>query len=228
MNQKPTNSYFSALLRRDILVVLRKVSEVANPLFFFMMVVAMFPLGMGPDPDRLASFAPGVIWIVALLSTLLAADSLFRSDYEDGCLEQLVLSPQPLFIAVLTRLLAHWLLTGVPLTLLAPVLALMLQLPAPAFPALIASLLIGSAVLTLLAGIGAALTVSLSGGGVLISLLILPLYVPVLIFGSGAVQAAANGSAYDMHLVILAASLCLSVALAPLAIAAGLRISLDN
>lgn len=221
-------SFFFGTLKRELVIAARRRVELTNPLFFFLMVVAMFPLGMGPDPERLTVLAPGIIWIVALLSTLLAADGLFRTDADDGCLEQLLLSPQSLYVGVLAKLGAHWLVTGLPLSLCAPLLGLMLQLPTTAMTALFASLFLGSIVLSFLAGIGAGLTVGLARGGVLVSLLILPLYVPVLIFGAGSVQAAAQGIPATTHLAILAAMLCLAVSLSPLAIAAGLRISMDN
>ena len=168
-------------------------SKSATRCCFFAMVVALFPLGLGPAPDKLAGFAPGILWIIALLSNLLTSDAVFRSDFEDGSLEQLLLAPQPLFLSVLAYIGAHWLITGLLLALVSPVFALMLNLPAAAMGTLVASLLLGTAVLSLVGGIGAALTVGLKRGGMLISLLILPLYMPVLIFGSAAVQAAVTG-----------------------------------
>ncbi|MBP6701670.1 MAG: heme exporter protein CcmB, partial [Halioglobus sp.] len=200
---------------------------IGNPLLFFAMVVALFPLGLGPAQDQLAGFAPGVLWIIALLSNLLTSDTVFRSDFEDGSLEQLLLAPQPLFLSVLAYIGAHWLLTGLLLALVSPVFALMLNLPAAAVGVLVASLLLGTGVLSLVGGIGAALTVGLKRGGVLITLLILPFYMPVLIFGSAAVRNAALGVPAMPYLAIIGAMLCLAVALAPLAIAAGLRISVD-
>ena len=215
------------LLRRQLLLAVRRPVEIGNPLLFFAIVVALFPLGLGPAPEKLAGFAPGVLWITALLSNLLASDSVFRSDFDDGSLEQLLLAPQPLYLSVLAYIGAHWLTTGLLLTVVSPVFALMLNLPAPALGTLVASLLLGSAVLSLLGGIGAALTVGLKRGGMLLSLLILPLYMPVLIFGSAAVQAAVGGFPAAPYLAILGAMLCLAIALAPLAMAAGLRISID-
>lgn len=215
------------LLRRQLLLAVRRPIEIGNPLLFFAMVVVLFPLGLGPTPDTLAKFAPGVLWITALLSNLLTSDAVFRSDFEDGSLEQLLLSPQPLFLSVLAYIGAHWLTTGLLLALVSPVFALMLNLPAQGIGVLMASLLIGTALLSLIGGIGAALTVGLKRGGMLISLLILPLYMPVLIFGSAAVQAAISGFPAGPYLAILGAMLCLAIALAPLAMAAGLRISID-
>jgi heme exporter protein B len=215
------------LLRRQLLLAVRRPIEIANPLLFFAMVVALFPLGLGPAPEKLADFAPGVLWITALLSNLLTSDGVFRSDFDDGSLEQLLLAPQPLFLSALAYIGAHWLTTGLLLAAASPVFGLMLNLPIQALGTLVASLLLGTAVLSLVGGIGAALTVGLKRGGMLISLLILPLYMPVLIFGSAAVQAAASGIPAGPYLAILGAMLCLAIALAPLAMAAGLRISID-
>lgn len=223
----PTTAFCLRLLRRQLVLGLRRPVDIGNPLLFFAMVVALFPLGLGPAPATLASFAPGILWIVALLSNLLGADGVFRSDFDDGSLEQLLLAPQPLYFSVLAYVLAHWLLTGLLLALLSPLFALMLGLAPQAIPVLAASLLLGTGVLSLVGGVGAALTVGLKRGGMLISLLILPFYMPVLIFGGGAVQAAGGGISAAPHLAALGAMLCLAVALAPLAIAAGLRISVD-
>jgi len=227
MSVPGSGQFCARLLHRQLLLAVRRPVEIGNPLLFFAMVVALFPLGLGPAPDKLAGFAPGVLWIIALLSNLLTSDTVFRSDFEDGSLEQLLLAPQPLYLSVLAYIAAHWLTTGLLLALLAPVFALMLNLPMAALGALVGSLLLGTAVLSLLGGIGAALTVGLKRGGMLISLLILPLYMPVLIFGSAAVQAAVSGIAAGPYLAILGAMLCLAIALAPLAVAAGLRISID-
>ncbi|KZX60266.1 heme exporter protein CcmB [Halioglobus sp. HI00S01] len=227
MTAPGTAAFCLRLLRRQLVLAVRRPIEIANPLLFFAMVVALFPLGLGPAPDSLAEFAPGILWIIALLSNLLTSDTVFRSDYDDGSLEQLLLSPQPLFLSVLAYVGAHWLVTGILLAVVSPVFALMLGLPGQALGALFLSLLIGTAVLSLVGGIGAALTVGLKRGGMLISLLILPLYMPVLIFGSAAVQAAVSGAPALPYLAILGAMLSLAIALAPIAIAAGLRISID-
>lgn len=216
------------LVRRDVAVALRRRAELANPLLFFLMVCTLFPLGIGPDPARLAALAPGVLWVVALLSCLLASDGVFRADYDDGSLEQMLASPASLYLLALAKSTAHWLATGLPLALLAPLLALLLQLPPQAMPALVASLLLGTAVLSLVGAIGAGLTVGLRRGGLLLSLIVLPLYIPVLIFGAGAVQAAAEGFDYGGQLALLGAFLALALPLAPFAVAAGLRISVDN
>jgi len=227
MNALPAADFCLRLLRRQLVLAVRRPVEIGNPLLFFVMVVALFPLGLGPAPDKLANFAPGILWIIALLSNLLTSDSVFRSDFEDGTLEQLLLAPQPLYLSVLAYIAAHWLVTGVLLALVSPVFAMMLNLPGQALWVLMASLLLGSAVLSLVGGIGAALTVGLKRGGMLISLLILPFYMPVLIFGSAAVQGAISGVEVGAYLAILGAMLSLAIALAPLAIAAGLRISND-
>lgn len=215
------------LLRRQLTLALRRPVEIGNPLLFFAMVIALFPLGLGPVPEALSTFAPGILWIVALLANLLSAELLFRSDYEDGSLEQLLLSPQPLYISVLSYVLAQWLVTGALLALLSPLFAVMLNLDPSALPTLIGSLLLGTGVLSLVGGIGAALTVGLKRGGMLVALLVLPLYMPVLIFGSAAVQAAAGGFPSTPHLAVLGAMLCMAIALAPLAMSAALRITID-
>jgi heme exporter protein B len=215
-------------VRRDVAVALRRRAELANPLLFFLMVCTLFPLGVGPETTQLAAVAPGVLWVVALLACLLAGDGMFRADYDDGSLEQMLASPASLYVLALAKSIAHWSLTGLPLALLAPLLGLLLQLPAQAIPALSASLLLGTAVLSLVGAMGAALTVGLRRGGLLLALLVLPLYVPVLIFGASAVQAAADGVDYSGQLALLGALLALALPLAPLAVAAGLRISTDN
>ncbi|WP_431311309.1 heme exporter protein CcmB [Parahaliea mediterranea] len=222
-----TLAFCARLLRRQLVLALRRPVDIGNPLLFFAMVVALFPLGLGPAPGTLATFAPGILWIVALLANLLTADNLFRGDFDDGSLEQLLLSPQPLYTSVLAYVLSQWLVTGALLALLSPLFALMLNLAPGAIPTLVCSLLLGSGVLSLVGGIGAALTVGLRRGGMLVALLILPFYMPVLIFGSAAVQAAVIGAPAGAHLAILGAMLCLALALAPLAIGAALRISVD-
>ncbi|MGK0442222.1 MAG: heme exporter protein B [Pseudohongiellaceae bacterium] len=219
---------FMATLRRDLLLAYRRRGDFANPLIFFLIVCSLFPLGLGPGPQKLAEMAPGIVWVVALLACLLASDTLFRGDFDDGSLEQMVLSPVSLYLQVLAKTMAHWLLTGVPLALMSPLLALLLQLPADGVVAMVLSLLIGSAVLSLIGAIGAALTVSLRKGGVLLSLIILPLYVPVLIFGVAVVEAAVNGFSYTGLLAVMGAMLALALSLAPLAIAASVKISVDN
>lgn len=219
---------FWATLKRDLVLLLRRRSEVMNPLVFFAIVITLFPIGISPDPQLLAAIAPGLLWVAALLAALLSLDSLFRADYDDGSLEQLLLTPQPLAVLALAKVTVHWLLTGLPLALMAPLLGIMLALPAGSYGVLAISLALGSASLSLIGAIGAALTVGLSRGGVLLSLLVLPLYIPVLIFGAGAVQAAIFGDGVMAHLAILGALLALALILAPLAIAASLRISING
>ena len=227
MSTPSTLRFCGRLVRRQLVLAVRRPLEIGNPLLFFAMVVALFPLGLGPAPDQLARFAPGILWIIALLANLLSSDAVFRSDFDDGSLEQLLLAPQSLYAAVLSYIFAHWLITGVLLAAVSPLFAAMLGLPANAMLTLALSLLLGSGVLSLIGGIGASLTVGLKRGGMLISLLILPFYMPVLIFGSAAVQAAVTGTPAGPYLAILGAMLSLAIALAPLAIAAGLRISVD-
>lgn len=218
---------WGALLRRDVMLALRQRGQLANPLLFFVLVVALFPLGMNPDPVLLRSIAPGVIWVGALLAAMLALESMFRSDFDDGALEQMLLTPYPLPLLVLAKVAAHWLVTGLPLLLVAPLLAMLLNLEGQAVVILLASLALGTPLLSLIGAIGVALTVGLRRGGVLLSLLVLPLYVPVLIFAAGAVGNAQAGMAVTGQLAFLGALLALAVALAPLATAAALRISLD-
>ena len=218
---------FLAVLRRDLGIAIRSPVETLNPVVFFIIVTALFPLGVSPDPKLLGTIAAGVIWVCALLATLLALDALFRSDFEDGSLEQQVLSPGPLEWLVLARVLAHWLLTGVPLLLVSPLLAVWLSLPAHAIPALLASLALGTPTLSLLGSVGVALTVGLRRGGVLMPLLVLPLYIPVLVLGSQAVIASAGGLPAARAFFMLAALLTLAATLTPFATAAALRISID-
>lgn len=219
---------FIATLRRDLLLAYRRRSDFFNPLAFFLMVCSLFPMGVGPDPKQLALLAPGILWVVALLACLLSSDTMFRHDYDDGSLEQMILSPASLYLQVMAKTLAHWLLTGLPLTLMSPLLALLLQLPATGMGALVCSMAIGTATLSFIGAIGAGLTVGLRKGGLLLALIILPLYVPVLIFGVSTVQAAVGGFDYLGQLAILGAFLSLAITLAPLATAAGIRISVDN
>ncbi len=216
-----------AVLRRDLLIAARRRGEWLNPLVFFVIVVSLFPLGIGPEPNRLQEIAPGVIWVAALLATLLALDSLFRADFDDGVLEQMLMSSQPLSMLVLGKVFAHWLTTGLPLLLLSPMLAMVMNLQTRALPALVASLALGTLTLSLIGGIGAALTVSLRRGGVLLALLVLPLFIPVLIFGSSCVVSAAAGLPVEGQLSLLGALAILATILAPPAIAAALRVSAE-
>jgi heme exporter protein B len=223
----PLSSWLAALLRRQLALVVRRPVQLLNPLLFFAVVITLFPLGLGPAPATLSGFAAGILWIVALLATLMGAEGMFRSDFEDGSLDQLLLAPQPLYFAVLVMLFVHWLVSGALLALLSPLFALMLALPITGVVPLLLSLLLGSAVMVTLGAVGAALTVGLRRGGVLVTLLITPFYVPVLIFGVSAVEAAIAGSGSAPQLALLAAMLALALALGPLAIVAALRISVD-
>ena len=216
-----------SMLRRDILLAMRRKSDVLNSLIFFLIVVTLFPLGVGPETETLREIAPGVIWVAALLASMLSLGRLFADDHQDGTLEQMLVLPHPLTVMVMSKILAHWLLSGVPLVLFSPLLGLQLGLDADAIGLLMLTLLLGTPVLSLIGSVGAALTVGVRGGGVLISLLILPLYIPVLIFGAGAVESYSVGTGFDAHLLILGALLTLAVTLAPWATAAALRISLE-
>jgi heme exporter protein B len=217
----------TCLLRRDLTIALRRSTDILTPLVFFIIVVSLFPLGLGPEPSVLRTIGPGVIWVAALLATMLSLNRLFANDFVDGTLEQMVLSPHPLTVLVLTKVTAHWALTGLPLVLISPLLALQMHLPPPAMGTLILSLLLGTPVLSLLGAVGAALTLGLRGGGVLVSLLVLPLYTPILIFGAGAVAGVMAGIDIEAHFSLLGAFLALAVTFAPWAAAAALRVSLD-
>jgi heme exporter protein B len=216
-----------ALLRRELACSMRQKVEVLTPLFFFVVVTSLFPLGIGPESAVLLRLAPGVLWVSALLATMLSLPRLFALDYADGSLEQMALSSTPLGLLVLTKTLAHFVLSGLPLVLIAPVLGLQFGLEGRALGVLLLSLLLGLPTLSLIGGIGAALTLGVRGGGVLLSLLILPLYIPVLVFGAGVVQADAAGLGIASHLSLLAALLLLSAFFAPLATTAALKISLE-
>ena len=220
-------STFYILLKRDLTLAYRHRAELANPLLFFIIVISLFPLGISPESTALQGIAPGVIWVAALLAAMLSLDNLFRSDFEDGTLEQMALSAHSLPILVLAKVLAHWLVTGLPLILLAPFLGILLFLPETTMLTMIATLALGTPVLSLVGAIGVALTVGLRRGGVLLSLLVLPLYIPVLIFAAGAVNNAAMGFQVAGQLYFLGALLSLSLTLAPLAAASALRISLS-
>ena len=219
---------FRAALGRELLVLWRSPAEIINPLFFFVMVISLFPLAISPKPELLATVAPGVLWVAALLAVMLSLDGLFRRDQESGVLDMLLTGPVMPVVPVLAKLLAHWLLTGLPLVLISPLLGHMLQLPDAALGTVMLSLLLGTPALTIVGAIGAALTVGLNRGGILLAVLVLPLYIPVLIFGAGAVSAAAGGANVDGILAILGALLALTISLGPLAVSAGLKISSGN
>ncbi len=223
-----SNVGFTAYLKRDLLLSYRRLGEAASPLMFFLLVSILIPLGVSPDPGRLAELAPGIIWVMALLATLLSTEGLFAADHQDGSLEQMLIAPQLLALPVLGKVTAHWLMTGLPLTLVSPLIGLMLSLPSVAVVPMMASLAVGTACLSLIGAVGAALTVSLRKGGLLLSILVIPLYIPVIIFGSAAVQTAVDGFNWLGPLAILAAMLCAAIALCPLAIAGALRLVSSN
>lgn len=216
---------FYHLLIRDLRLALRSRHELANPLIFFVLVVSLFPLAVSPTTEALRAMAPGVIWVSALLAVLLSLDRLFKQDYDDGSLDQLMLSPNPLVILVFAKVAAHWLLTGLPLVIIAPLLGLFMSLPAEAVKVLVYSLLLGTPVLSLIGAIGVSLTVAVNRGGVLLSLIILPLYIPILIFGANAVDVAIDGLSVRGQLLFLASMLALAISLAPLATSVALRIT---
>jgi heme exporter protein B len=215
------------VVRRDLTIALRRRADIFTTLVFFAIVVSLFPLGIGPELDTLRLIAPGVVWVGALLASMLALELIFSADHRDGSLEQMLLTPQPVSLLVVGKVLAHWLVTGVPLVLIAPLLGVQYDLSLPALETLIISLLLGTPTLSLIGAIGAALTIGLRSGGVLLALLVLPLYIPVLIFGAGAVEATVSGLGGGAHLSMLAAILILSLVLAPLATAAALRVAED-
>ena len=216
-----------AVVERDLRIALRRRADVMTSLIFFVIVVSLFPLGIGADPALLRTLGPGVVWVAALLACMLALGRLFAGDHADGTLEQLSLAPQPLSMLVLAKTAAHWLTTGLPLGIVAPLLGLQFDLGTDALLVLIASLLLGTPTLSLIGAIGAALTLGLRGGGALLALLVLPLYIPVLIFGAGAVEASAAALGAGAHLSVLGALLLGTLVFAPWATALALRISLE-
>ncbi len=220
-------SAFLSILRRDLLLAMRRKAEVLTALFFFVIVSSLFPLGIGPEPSLLRKIGPGVLWVGALLATMLGLQRMFATDHADGTLEQMVLSSAPLPLLVAGKIAAHWVVSGLPVVLLAPLLGLQFDLDAEALGVLTLGLLVGTPVLSLLGAIGAALTLGVRGGGALLSLLVLPLYIPTLIFGAGAVQAHLSGQGAGGHLSLLGALLAVSLFFAPWAATAALRISLE-
>ena len=214
-------------IRRDLLLALRRRADVLTVFFFFLVAASLFPLGVGPETALLRAMGPGVIWVSALLAALLSLNRLFAADYADGTLEQMALSPRPLALLALGKALAHWIATGLPLTVIAPLIGVQYGLPGESLLVLMVALLLGTPVLSLIGGIGAALTLGLRGGGALLALLVLPLYIPVLVFGAGAVEAVSGGLSPEAHFSILGALLLMALALAPLATAAALRIALE-
>ncbi len=215
------------VIYRDLLLASRRWADVLTALVFFIIVVSLFPLGVGPEPNLLRTIAPGVIWVAALLASMLSLTRMFAADYADGTLEQMLLSAAPLGAIVVAKIVAHWLVTGLLVVLIAPVLALQFDLHQPLLGTLTLSLLLGTPVLSMIGAVGAALTLGLRGGGALLSLLVLPLYVPVLIIGAGSVDMSAAGLGAEAHFLLLAALLVVAAAFAPWAVAAALRISAE-
>ncbi|MEQ9209496.1 MAG: heme exporter protein CcmB [Pseudomonadales bacterium] len=215
------------LITTELRLLYRRKQELVNPLLFFVLVCSLFPLAVSPEAEMLEQIAPGILWVAATLASMLSLDMLFRHDYDDGSLEQLTFSDRPLYLLVLVKIACYWLMTGLPLVLISPLLGLMLFLPYEAMPEMILSLLLGTPVLAMLGSVGAALTVSLRKGGVIVALLVLPLFMPVIIFGSSAVVAAAQGLPATGQLLWLAAFAVAGVCLAPLATATAVRIAVS-
>ena len=218
---------FRWMVWRDLLLAWRRRTDVLATLFFFIIVVSLFPLGVGPEPQLLRTIAPGVVWVAALLASMLALGRTFGNDFQDGTLEQLLLTPQPLFLIVLAKVLAQWIVSELPLVLVAPVLGMQFGLSQNTLGIMTVSLLLGTPVLSLIGSIGAALTLGLRAANVLVALLVLPLYIPVLIFGAGAIESTVNGLEPQAYLLLLGATLVLALAFAPWATSAALRISVE-
>ncbi len=215
------------IIRRELLIAFRRQAVVFNPLWFFIIVITLFPLSIGPDPNLLTRISAGIVWVAALLAALLSLERLFRDDFQDGSLEQMMLMPVPLSLVVISKVVAHWLLTGLPLILISPLLAILLSLDFNTWLAVVCTLLIGTPTLSFIGAIGVALTVGLQKGGVLLSLLVLPLYIPILIFATSAIDAASLSMSYSGQLAILGAMLVGAITLTPFAIAAALRVSVN-
>ena len=215
------------VLRRELTIAMRTKSEVLTTWFFFIIVVTLIPLGVGPEMETLEKIGPGILWVAALLASMLSLNRMFAEDYQDGTLEQMLVASQPLFLIVASKIFAHWMVSGLPLVLISPLLSMQLGLDVESTLILMLTLLLGTPVLSLIGAIGAGLTLGVRGGGVLLSLLVLPLYIPVLIFGAGAVEAVRAGLEIEAHLSLLGAFLVLAMVLAPWGTAASLRISLD-
>ena len=227
MNKLSLPGLLLLVIRRDLVLAARRRADVLTTLMFFVMVVSLFPLGVGPEPAMLRKIASGVVWVAALLASMLSLGRMFSADYQDGTLEQMLLAPQSLPVLVLGKILAHWMASGLPLVLMAPVLGLQFGLPAEQLGILMLGLVMGTPVLSMIGAVGAGLTLGLRGGGVLVSLLVLPLCIPVLIFGAGAVEAAASGMNYSSHLLLLGAVLVTALVLTPWVTAQALRISME-
>jgi len=218
---------WTQIFKRDLLIAFRRRSEIIHPIIFFVMVISLFPLAIGDDKVLLQKIAPAIIWVTALLATMLSLDNLFRSDFEDGSLEQMTLLKTPLSLLVTAKITAHWVITGLPLILITPLLAVLLYMPSESISMLLLTLLLGTPTLSLIGAVGIALTVGLRQGGVILSLLILPLYIPVLIFATLALQNVEQGFSAEAQLAMMLAILVLAITLSPFAIAAALKVSLN-
>lgn len=227
MNRLSLLGLLGLVIRRDLLLAMRRRADVLATLIFFVMVVSLFPLGVGPEPEMLRKMAPGVVWVAALLASMLSLPRMFSADYLDGTLEQMMLAPQSLTVLVLGKIAAHWMLSGLPLALIAPVLGLQFDMSAPALGMLVLALLLGTPVLSMIGTVGAALTLGLRGGGVLVSLLVLPLCIPVLIFGAGAVEAVTSGMSVASNLAFLGALMLFALVFTPFVAAQALKISME-
>ncbi|MDO8926645.1 MAG: heme exporter protein CcmB [Sideroxyarcus sp.] len=227
MNKLSLFGLLGLVVRRDLLLAMRRRTDVLTTLVFFVMVVSLFPLGVGPEPDMLRKMASGVVWVAALLASMLSLPRMFSADHADGTLEQMMLAPQSLSVLVLGKILAHWMLSGLPLALIAPVLGLQFDMSVQALWILVLALLLGTPVLSMIGAIGAALTLGLRGGGVLVSLLVLPLCIPVLIFGAGAVEAVNGGMSAVSNLALLGAFMLFALVFTPFVAAQALRISME-
>jgi heme exporter protein B len=227
MNKLSLIGLFGLVVRRDLLLAMRRRADVLTTLIFFVMVVSLFPLGVGPEMDMLRKMASGVVWVAALLASMLSLPRMFSADHADGTLEQMMLAPQSLSVLVLGKIVAHWMLSGLPLALIAPVLGLQFDMPPAALWILVLALLLGTPVLSMIGAVGAALTLGLRGGGVLVSLLVLPLCIPVLIFGAGAVEAVTSGMSVVSNLAFLGAFMLFALVFTPFVAAQALRISME-
>jgi heme exporter protein B len=227
MNRLSLLGLLGLVIRRDLLLAMRRRADVLTTLVFFVMVVSLFPLGVGPEPEMLRKMAAGVIWVAALLSSMLSLTRMFFADYLDGTLEQMLLAPQSLSVLVLGKIVAHWMLSGLPLVLIAPVLGVQFGMSFQSLWVLVLVLLLGTPILSMIGGIGAALTLGLRGGGVLVSLLVLPLCIPVLIFGTGAIDAVNTGLTFVPHVALLGAMFLLALVFSPWVTAQALRISME-
>lgn len=227
MNKLSLIGLLGLVIRRDLLLAMRRRADVLTTLIFFVMVVSLFPLGVGPEPEMLRKMASGVVWVAALLASMLSLPRMFSADYLDGTLEQMLLAPQSLTALVLGKIVAHWMLSGLPLVLIAPVLGLQFDMSPQALSMLVLALLLGTPILSMIGAIGAALTLGLRGGGVLVSLLVLPLCIPVLIFGAGAVEAVTSGMSAVSNLSLLGAFMLFALVFTPFVAAQALRISME-